>query len=59
MQNVLNDGGFIVGCYVEDTLVACAICEPPSGDYLNNLYDIGMTDDENTEDTDNTPVNPF
>ena len=46
LQNVLNDGGFIVGCYVEDTLVACAICEPPSGDYLNNLYDIGMTDDE-------------
>ena len=41
LQNVLNDGGFIVGCYVEDTLVACAICEPPSGDYLNNLYDIG------------------
>ena len=46
LQNVLNDGGFIVGCYVEDTLVACAICEPPSGDYLNNLYDIGMTDNE-------------
>jgi len=46
LQNVLNDGGFIVGCYVEDTLVACAICEPPSGDYLNNLYDIGMSNDE-------------
>ena len=37
---------FIVGCYVENTLVACAICEPPSGDYLNNLYDIGMTENE-------------
>ena len=46
LQNVLNNGGFIVGCYVEDTLVACALCEPPSGDYLNNLYDIGMNDDE-------------
>ncbi|MBQ3422150.1 MAG: GNAT family N-acetyltransferase [Romboutsia sp.] len=46
LQNVLNDGGFIVGCYVEDTLVACAICEPPSGDYLNNLYDIDMSNDE-------------
>jgi len=46
LQNVLNDGGFIVGCYVEDTLVACAICEPPNGDYLNNLYDIGMSEDE-------------
>ena len=46
LQNVLNNGGFIVGCYVEDTLVACALCEPPSGDYLNNLYDIGMNEDE-------------
>ena len=46
LLNVINKGGFIVGCYVENTLVACAICEPPSGDYLNNLYDIGMTDDE-------------
>ena len=46
LLNVINKGGFIVGCYVENTLVACAICEPPDGDYLNNLYDIGMTDDE-------------
>ena len=46
LLNVINKGGFIVGCYVENTLVACAICEPPSGDYLNNLYDIGMSDDE-------------
>lgn len=46
LQNVLNTGGFIVGCYVEDALVACALCEPPSGDYLNNLYDIGMNENE-------------
>lgn len=46
LLNVINKGGFIVGCYVESTLVACALCEPPSGDYLSNLYDIGMSDDE-------------
>ena len=46
LQNILNNGGFIIGCYVKDTLVACALCEHPSGDYLNNLYDIGLSDDE-------------
>ena len=46
LQNVLNNGGFIVGCYVEDTLIACALCESPNGDYLDNLYDIGMSDNE-------------
>lgn len=46
LQNILDNGGFIVGCYVEDILVACAVCEPPSGDYLDNLYDIGMNDNE-------------
>lgn len=46
LQNVLNNGGFIVGCYVEDALIACALCESPNGDYLDNLYDIGMSDNE-------------
>lgn len=42
LMNVLDKGGFIIGCYVDETLVASAICEPPSGDYLNNLYEIGL-----------------
>ncbi len=46
LLDVITSGGFIVGCYVDETLVASALCEVPSGDYLNNLYDIGMSIDE-------------
>ena len=45
-NDLINKGGFIVGCYVNDTLVASAFCEQPSGDYLNNLYEIGLCEDE-------------
>lgn len=46
LKEVLENGGFIIGCYVEDTLVASAMCEIPKGDYLNNLYDMNFSDDE-------------
>lgn len=46
LKKVLENGGFIIGCYVEDTLVASAMCEIPKGDYLNNLYDMNFSDDE-------------
>ncbi len=46
LKEVLSNGGFIIGCYVEDTLVASAMCEVPSGDYLTNLYDMNFKDDE-------------
>lgn len=46
LKEVLSKGGFIIGCYVEDTLVASAMCEVPSGDYLTNLYDMNFKDDE-------------
>lgn len=46
LKKVLENGGFIIGCYVEDTLVASAMCEIPIGDYLNNLYDMNFSDDE-------------
>ena len=46
LNDLINKGGFIVGCYVNDTLVASAFCEQPSGDYLNNLYEIGLCEDE-------------
>lgn len=46
LKEVLSNGGFIIGCYVEDTLVASAMCEIPSGDYLTNLYDMNFKDDE-------------
>ena len=45
LNDLINKGGFIVGCYVNDTLVASAFCEQPSGDYLNNLYEIGLCED--------------
>ncbi len=46
LQNVITEGGFIVGCYVDETLVASALCEIPKDDYLNNLYEIGITQEE-------------
>ena len=46
LKEVLSNGGFIIGCYVEDTLVASAMCEIPSGDYLTNLYDMNFRDNE-------------
>jgi len=46
LNDLINKGGFIVGCYVNDTLVASAFCEQPNGDYLNNLYEIGLCEDE-------------
>ena len=46
LSSLLDKGGFIVGCYVDKTLVASAFCEQPSGDYLNNLYEIGLCEDE-------------
>ena len=46
LSSLLDKGGFIVGCYVDETLVASAFCEKPSGDYLDNLYEIGLCEDE-------------
>lgn len=46
LNSLLDKGGFIVGCYVDETLIASAFCEQPSGDYLNNLYEIGLCEDE-------------
>lgn len=42
LMDVLDKGGFIIGCYVEETLVASALCEAPSGDYLDYLYELGL-----------------
>lgn len=42
LMNVLDKGGFIIGCYIEETLIACALCEVPSNNYLDYLYEIGF-----------------
>lgn len=46
LNNVLDKGGFIVGCYVDDVLVASALCEIPSGEYLDILIEMGMSLEE-------------
>lgn len=46
LMDVLDKGGFIIGCYIEETLVASALCELPSGDYLDYLYEMGLTEEE-------------
>lgn len=46
LMNVLDNGGFIIGCYIEETLIASALCELPSGDYLDYLYEMELTEKE-------------
>ncbi|MGL5346974.1 MAG: hypothetical protein ACRDA3_06460 [Peptostreptococcaceae bacterium] len=46
LMNLIDKGGFIIGCYVEETLVASAFCEAASGDYLDYLYEMGLCEDE-------------
>lgn len=46
LKEVLAKGGFIIGCYIEETLIASAMCEIPDGDYLTNLYDMSFSDAE-------------
>lgn len=46
LMNLIDKGGFIIGCYVEETLIASAFCEVPSGDYLDYLYEMGLCEDE-------------
>ena len=44
LQGVLDKGGFIIGCYVGNNLIASALCEVPQGEYKNILYTIGMNE---------------
>lgn len=43
LNEVLHNGGFIIGCYIDDILVASALCEEPSDSYTECLHEIGMT----------------
>lgn len=44
LQGVLDNGGFIIGCYIEETLVASALCEAPTGEYKNMLFEMDMSE---------------
>lgn len=46
LEDILDNGGFIVGCYIEDNLVASALCEAPKGEYKDMLVEIGMDNSE-------------
>ena len=61
LQGVLDKNGFIVGCYIEDTLVASALCEAPQGEYKDMLIEIGMNEYEieNTFISGFVMVDPF
>lgn len=43
LQNVIDRGGFIIGCYVDETLVASALCESPDLEYTSYLVEMGLT----------------
>ncbi len=55
LEDVLDNGGFIVGCYIEDNLVASALCEAPRGEYKNMLFEMGMSNN----DIDTTYISGF
>ena len=61
LESVLDNNGFIVGCYIEGTLVASALCEAPQGEYKDMLIEMGMDNFqiENTYISGFVMVDPF
>lgn len=43
LKDILDKGGFIIGCYVDDVLIASALCEVPTGEYKELLFEMGMS----------------
>lgn len=50
LQKTLDDGGFIVGCYVDSELIACALCDVADINSIDLLVglDIDAVDIKNT-----------
>lgn len=55
LQEILNRGGFIVGCYVEGEIIASALCETPSITDIELMNEIGIP----SEDFVNTYISGF
>ena len=55
LEEILDKGGFIIGCYVDNYLVASALCETPQSQYKDTLTDIGM----NNEHINSTYISGF
>ncbi|MGL5712768.1 MAG: GNAT family N-acetyltransferase [Paraclostridium sp.] len=50
LQKTLDDGGFIIGCYLGSKLIACALCDVPNINDIDLLVelDIDSSDIKNT-----------
>lgn len=50
LQKTIDDGGFIIGCYVGSELIACALCDSPNINSIDLLagLDIDTVDIKNT-----------
>jgi len=55
LNEVLNRGGFIIGCYVEDEIIASALCETPSINDIELMNEIGIS----AEDFVNTYISGY
>lgn len=55
LKKTIDNGGFIVGCYVGLELIACALCDVPSANDLELLASLGIP----MEDFKNTYISGF
>lgn len=46
LQDVIDNGGFIIGCYVDETLIASALCEVPDEHYSSYLIEMGLNESQ-------------
>ena len=40
LQKTIDNGGFIIGCYVDSELIACALCDSPDVSSIDLLLDL-------------------
>ena len=55
LKKTIDNGGFIIGCYVGLELIACALCDVPSINDLETLDSLGIS----IEDFKNTYISGF
>lgn len=55
LKKTIDNGGFIIGCYVGLKLIACALCDVPSINDLETLASLGIS----VEDFQNTYISGF
>lgn len=55
LKKTIDNGGFIVGCYLDSQLIACALCDVPNTNDLELLASLGIS----MEDFKNTYISGF